>query len=978
MIQSEVSLIAQIELKTNTYYITDRDGVDLDGVTYSNVVLSWGDLPFWGNLGNGESQIGSMDIAINNGEVYQSGGYVFDPTDTWNNGKITIKRWKNVTTHRFSEATVYAVGIIKNFRIEQTGIFFTVDVTNRKDDKLIPGIVGEDQTDLSDSEAKDTFKLIGKEPTWEYIEPTDHTLFSVGELVKLTATNGSFKYLQIREKFYHVGLAKTWLRMNDKIQAAGENIYSEIAFTNIIEKAFREIPKDFVDKVLPIQMGDLTNVKGGVFAKNMTISNLIGRQYIVSDFYALYDIQNIGMWENGTKRFFIGVKSSVAGDGGEYETTNQGATFTVDTSTTLTADITSTTPGNDIMGVADYTQLGWLDEISVTDSDLRPELLGINIIGIDNELFLIIKKPDGATIHVERGYNGTNVEAHSAGSKIYQSAKYSSKNILSFSERFDGLAMANMYYDSDLVYTGDPWNPVAGTDIISVDVNGNGKMSNLVDADNSKYMHISTDAEGKITYQDWIWFNFDVKYPKIEDEFSVIAVYHALKIDGSYAIPAPYAGQTLTSRFNMLSFSPSLSTTADQAAVTAAGASNTDYAVMKWNDKSTGTAEEFPFSMESFQEIDRDNTKITGFDITSLTDLNKKWKYQIVYYCKGSDPNPMTFPYTFKFYNLGLWIDFFVDYTKEVVKAGLKGRKVTSDVATIVGTMSPDAVGDMAENIVDILALLLSQELRYTTDDFADNWQTVKEYTANISNYEVLSPTSPTPEAAFSYGIEDKQKRGWDFVTWLASHYNLQVFKDYEGLIDIANLHQIYNNTPTGSEIKIEHIVFLVGSGNREISIHQTGTDLIFNDIIIKWKRNNSTDEYQEVYKLPDSYTIVKSGITLAVARTDYYGGEKRILEIESPFIYNKADAKRLAEAKADDQAETHFFVDFNIDFEHYTNINSLSNQYKIGDIIYLTGEHGGVTFTSSRKFYIQNTILIDSGRKIKIQAKSVDPISSF
>ena len=72
------------------------------------------------------------------------------------------------------------------------------------------------------------------------------------------------------------------------------------------------------------------------------------------------------------------------------------------------------------------------------------------------------------------------------------------------------------------------------------------------------------------------------------------------------------------------------------------------------------------------------------------------------------------------------------------------------------------------------------------------------------------------------------------------------------------------------------------------------------------------------------------------------------------------------------------FFIDFYIDFMHFVDKNSLSEQYKIGDIIYLNGKHSGITFTSARKFYIQNANFSDNGRELQLQVKSVDPVNLF
>jgi hypothetical protein len=239
------------------------------------------------------------------------------------------------------------------------------------------------------------------------------------------------------------------------------------------------------------------------------------------------------------------------------------------------------------------------------------------------------------------------------------------------------------------------------------------------------------------------------------------------------------------------------------------------------------------------------------------------------------------------------------------------------------------------------------------------------------------SPAGVIPSCAMSYGVEDKQVAGWDFCQEIASHFNLQITKQDSNIIDIINLHQIYYNTPIGNLINVEEISFLDDNGSIRASVQQTGSDLIYNDFQIKYSRNNSTDEFQGVYILPDTF-VLESGITLAQARTDYFDGKKRTLIIESPFIYNEEDARRLAETKANDQAETHMWIDMFIDFWHYSDYNSLTEQYKKGDIIYLVGKLHGVAFTSARKFYIQNVFYRDSGRDLQLQIKSIDPVVSF
>jgi len=278
------------------------------------------------------------------------------------------------------------------------------------------------------------------------------------------------------------------------------------------------------------------------------------------------------------------------------------------------------------------------------------------------------------------------------------------------------------------------------------------------------------------------------------------------------------------------------------------------------------------------------------------------------------------------------------------------------------------------------LALVLSDYAGYATGDFSSNWETVRDYYKAVGNFT----EGTIPECATSYGVSDERKETWDFCEWIASHFNLMITKDYAGDVDIVNLHEIYYNTPAGSEIPIEDILFSKESGVRRLSIYQTGVDVIYNDVSLKWRRNNSTDEYQRVYEVPDSYNLAFSEQSVLSARENYYRSGRRTLEIESPFIYNEDDAARKAKWEIDDKAEAHFWVEFSLDFDYWDEVAGNSAQYKIGDIVYFRGQSNGIDFTATQdtsgggKFYIVETELADSGREIIIKAKSLQPVTDF
>ena len=999
MRKEKANLVAQIQLQTNTYYVTDRDGgVLLDGIIYENVVIEWGDVPHVGNLGNGEYEVGSMTMILVNGEQYEGAGYRFDPTDVWNNSTVVVKRYINGTHFRFIDCIPYGKGIIKNYSIDQDKLSFTVEESDPRDDILLPGILCTDQGSLSDAEAQTTFKSWGNQ---DLIEPTDIGIFSIGELVKLTAPNGNGEYARIKGKPTNgsVNFLQFWENLSYHTS------YSPSGYTNTVEKAFRYLPKTFVDKTVPMQYGDLTNTADGIFAKLVTVNEQIGQEAIIADHLSVKEFNNLGAWENGLKKYFQAqaINVTIEGDQAEYEIDGNTAKFRVDSTTTLSADILDTFEGVSVIQVADYTKIMYVNEDDIGTS-VNQELISTNIIAINDELMVVMGKPTSNQVYVERGFNNTPIGIHYAGDKIFQSAKYSSRNLLIFTERFMAKMVTNLTYRRVTTYGGISEYDKNGhlithfSQAYDIDTDGQGKISNIKDDSVKNYTksYIKMVATGDQSSEYWLLF--DIVFPKIETDFDTIGWYPATKftlsVDSNFAASGPLDNV----RVNFALIDPNIPSEANGA--------NTITADQFWFGRaiisSIGTETS---NKDYYTSLDRSldgfylgltgllgssnslnyNSPLATISLSNLKDLNKKWKMLIVSRL-GSVSNGDTGICEAIIYNVGFWVDFFIDFTEKVIMGSTKGRIVDYDIIDIIGGASPDVFGDLIENPVDVVAHILALELKYSTrgpngnstTEFTNNWETVHKYIEDSGNYEVSSPASPTPECAMSYGVDDERKKGWEFASWVASHFNLQITKTYDGLIDIVNLHQIYNNTPTGYEIKIEDILFLSQSGNARITINQTGTDLIYNDFVVKYKRNNSTGDYQETYILPDSYILVKSGSTLATARYTYYGGEKRTLTIESPFIYNEQEAQRLAEWKADDQAETHFWVDLYLDFMHYSEVNGLSNQYKVGDIIYLNGSYAGVDFVLARKFYIQNIIFSDSGREIELQAKSVDPVTTF
>lgn len=991
---AERTLVAKLELNTNTYYVTDRTGIVLDGNTYLNVVTSWGNISYKaGQISNpdkagGGFEVGDMSITMVNGEKYQDGGYVFDVTDIWNNHLVTAKRWTSGDAN-LADCEGLVKGLIKNFKMESGRIAFDVEVLTEKDDVLLPQIVCEDDS------GNNSYESIIWSTSGNSLIVANPTLFSVGELILCVNDAGNREYNRVLTKNgATLGCMNTF---NGSYTAAGGGY---------CRKLFRSIPKKSIGKTVPIQIGSLDDPTNGVFGKALTVDDSVGSQAILADDVELTSLSSLGVWDAGLERFFTALtelsytktqytaSTDVDVDVNRKEFVvngfSNGVSFYVDSSATLAADIIDPLSDTENIEVDDATQLEWLRDQDYEQWTDAPLVLGANTIAIGREVMQMVDEPvlgsPNDSVYVERGLFGSTKTVHSSGDVIYHCATFASRNLLSFNEKFEATALSNFYYS------------FVGGHTLS-DMIQHGTFNNIIDADNSTYIELlMTSAASTGVRVDTV--GFDMIFPTITTDAVVMGCFPAVK-----TVATGDAGSS--DDIYLYVCNPARDTSYDYDFP-----NNQTEATYVWM---VGNLEAVANSFNNYDTIDRGQgcalivgvgfrsnkfdisstfktlyysggygTEVyleypgTSFSITKLTDLNKKWKWGL----RTVIDDGLGTSYTVQVYNLALWVDFALNFTTTFTGMSLKGRPITSDVVDVNADSSPSLVGNVCENPLDVLVLLLIQELRYTSSDFSSNWATVWDYYNTSGNFT----EGTIPVCAVSYGITDERRKGWELCEWLASHFNLLLFKNYDGNIDVVNLHEIYYNTPTGYEIHLDDILFLPQSGQRRFGLWQTGTDLIYNDVQVRWKRNNFTNEPQRVYTLPDSYTLL-SGASLLGAREQYYRSGKRTLDLLSPFIYSEDDAARKAKWEADDKAEAHFYVEFVLDFDHWQDVAvspAPSEQWKIGDVIYFRGQAEGVDFTETQdtsgggKFYITETILADTGREIEIHAKSIQPVQAF
>lgn len=753
-----------------------------------------------------------------------------------------------------------------------------------------------------------------------------------------------------------------------------------------------DVPEKYRGARIPMQFGNLDNASEGVFGKGVTLSQRIGLQEVMFDERILSYLPHVGVWERGTERFFVGRAESVVNTvrEGEYSVGRyrNRVAFQVKSGTTLIENLGVIT-GVDSFRVADWTKLQWADEDDV-DWQSHPELLSINILAIDNELMMLIAKPAAATIWVERGYNGTTATEHHVGTPIYQCAKFSARNLLSFSEKFLPSAVSNQWYGTT-VSGGAPTTQAPDYFIAA------GTWGNLIDGDLNTYLRLACD----ITIKDRTacFVNFDLRFPHIEDTYPVYGTYCAIK----YATREEWVrvvggGGTSVLANTLAVYDPGYNTNFSHSTIIQ-GIARTARAIVATVVRTSerNTAGVTTSAADKYTIIDRTPWVNTGtrprnnasmdirsgdaVDLGTITDLNKKFKLTWMAYASpfamaGGETN--RYQVRMDLYEIAFWIDFFVDFTKHRIVAPLKGRLITN-LTSWITTGSDKWQGRLCENPCDVLVDVLTDEMQYGYNEFdKTTWQSVRDYYRGF-------PSSPehAPAVACSYGINEEE-RGWDWCQRLASHFMLALVRNDDRTIRPVNLHQLQSKGPTNGypsltarQISVDDI--LIGSGRRRLNIQQTGTDRLRNAVIVYYKRNNSTDEYQESYEVPDDYVLPESGLTLAEARLRYYNGEKtETLRIDSPFIYGADDAQHLGEWHINDKAEVGLWAEFVVDHEHYTLVNGLSRQYRIGDLIYLDGTHSGVTLDSDRKWVVRDVIKKDQGRELEIHAKSIEPVSEY
>jgi hypothetical protein len=610
-----------------------------------------------------------------------------------------------------------------------------------------------------------------------------------------------------------------------------------------------------------------------------------------------------------------------------------------------------------------------------------------NVLAIGNELMLLIARPESEDVTVERGFGGTTITTHDSGDKVYQSGKFALRNLLVYTHQFYPEMIVNHNFtkwndSAEILYSNwndDPLNVIQD----AVDINtstGQGRFQNMVDPSLSTYMRtvakmdvgdIDTGGNKGGTY-----FSFDLRFKQIEREYAVIGWYPSMAWDMRVALNKAPVDSTSGGVQSVRVYSPSSNVYPDLSNDTSIRTDSSTHLFVWFASVLIGDG-----SLDISQSGDntaapdrlyRMYMQNPNMSIDSLSLLNNKWKVVIYSEINAESDNDENLKLTseFNMKRIGFWVDFASDYTKEKIVGELEGRAQTALVVNICGGGTN---GNLAINIIHCLTLLLTEEMNYTASDFESSFSAAYTYSNSASNYDAEF----TPEVVMSYGVDDKQIEGWSLVSKIANDFNFQLHKSSTGELDIVNMHEIFMNTPaTSHAINIEDINFV--NGEQLINIKQTGTDLIYNDVIVKYARNNALDTYSKVYEIPEDYDLLNAGHTLATARTNYYNGEKRTKVIESYSIWSARDAAWLAKTIIEEFAEVHFYVSFTINFDHYSDVNDLEVQYKQGDLIHLNGIKGGIEFTETEKLYVHRIEYVNNGQDILLKVKSIKPISEF
>lgn len=734
-----------------------------------------------------------------------------------------------------------------------------------------------------------------------------------------------------------------------------------------------DVPEDSRGKRIPMQYGDLTSTSNGIFAKGLLLSNKIGSQKVIFDSRALYLLNNMGIWETGLKRYFAGKATE------EYDIVipYNIIEFKIDSFANLDEDITDSV---ETFLVDDYSYLQWSDESDYDDIDKYPEILTINIIAIDSELMLLVQQPDSLTIRVERGYGGSIAAAHTKGANIYQSSKLSSKNLMSFTERFYPKAVSNFCYSS------------AYTTVIT-----GGKWSDLVDSDYTNYVQVKNKFNSGQSI-----VNFDLKFEKVEQDFSVFNSCLDLKV---YCEPHFHVGlpNYMQSIIRIMSTTTDYNsycryTNGDELChagfvimVNRTGSFDTTFAfdstaLTETEQRTSYNSTYYKFAPDLLSTTNLGyNDPINGDEtiqqqalvFKDLNALNEKWKVN-VWISPGANG-------LINFYRIGFLVDFFTSFVDKRIVSSLKGRKVTAYMDTVLGTSS---AGNQITLVLEVLLDLLINEMDYSPSDFdTTSWQSALSYYANFETEGLL-------QIKLSYGIDEKEK-GWDLCQKIAADHLLMLTKTDSGKIKIIDLHQLQNTDyvigyRSISKYKISIDDIIVSGGKRLLQIQQTGTDRIRNVVKIKYNRNNSTDEYMNTFPggennlytsdwLDTNHILPESGVTLSSARTTYYSGQKtEDWEIEAFSVYGYTQAYRLWQWHINDKAEVFFYLTVTIPYYHYSDTELKTEQYDIGDLIYIDGLWSGLTLSMSHLWVIRRITKSDNGKEVTIEAKSIDPVSEF
>ena len=915
--------VIRIYAKGSTYYLSQRDGVTLDYEDYLPLLVSMSDIEKIGNFGEG-TQAGTCHAVVVNGEARSQGAIIFDMTDVWNNRKCDV-RLCTVGTHTTwaACAKVYS-GIIKNFTFQQDKMEFDIDDKDFREDAILPRQTIEE--------------FVGAEDI-EYI------------------------------------------------------------------------PENSRGKRVPIQYGDLTDIDSAIFAKGILASQRIGGQYVLFDSRAVQQIDTIGVWESGYSAYFAALKASGGVEfgktylEGEYETnaTTARADFKINSLCIVSVLITATS-GLMTIQVSDWTKLSWSDETEEPRWVTTPKVLGANIIGIGSELLLMVEKPTTNTIWVERGYAGTTPAAHAVNDEVYQSSRYASRNLLVFWRAFRPVFSTNHFAYSWAQVTDGSWNDLdtgSDTEFIEFTATGGGTHVSY-----QQFQH--TDAYAQ--------FNCDIKFrdAKLDGEYSIRDIYVGMKAtqrltiekDGvntgsldlrsSICLCDPSDAYTVR---NQKSTSPIVNRFILSRAQLFTGCGEPDFTetnvdvdtlqvfsnAYKVNDGEDGIgAETNNFNLLSdVMSISNPAFKYASkFVVSSLGDLSNKWKF--LFEARTME-DTFGFPVTgdwqyydteivIRIYKLLFWIRFYTDLVERKICAPLIGREASY---TLWG-VQPD-VSNPSALLMDILTI----EGNYIFNEIdSASFIAIRTYQITAAAYS----GGVVPVCAMSYGGAESEKL-FVLCQTIALQFLMTLLHTAEGKIIALNLHKLQSNDatygyPSMTAYKISLDDVLMGGDQRRITVQQTGTDRIRNSVVVKYARNNSTDEYTQVYPPAgydqDAFVLTESLITLAQARLDYYNGSKtETLEIECLAIYNEDDARRLWEWHINDKAEIFFWAEAVISAEQYI-VAGKSAQYFPGDVIYFDGVYSGVTFDATHKWIVRETVLSASGRDITIRAKSIQPINSF